>query len=152
MREIKKYFSKQKRLRVNTAKKSIDEQSLRVALSRLKKSGLIEQKRRGAWLITKRGKEYLTRRMNKIMRHTAYEQPKKENTKTIIIFDIPEKLRVFRDELRWELFLLGFALVQKSVWMGEGALPKAFVEYLRDRKLLPHVKIFSIKETGTLYS
>jgi DNA-binding transcriptional regulator PaaX len=59
----------------------------------------------------------------------------------IVAFDIPEKKRKYRDWLRSELIGFGFEQVQKSVWFGP-ALPKEFILYLDEIKLLDYVRFF----------
>ncbi len=65
--------------------------------------------------------------------------------KLIIIFDIPEKKKRYREWLRNELVGFGFNLVQKSVWIGPG-LPKEFIEYLNETGLLKHIRFFQATE------
>jgi len=67
----------------------------------------------------------------------------------IIIFDIPEKKKRYREWLRTELVGFGFTLIQKSVWLGP-ALPKEFVEYLNEVKLLKHVRFFRATENDLI--
>ena len=78
-----------------------------------------------------------------------YFAPKKSKTKqiktTMVIFDIPEKKRKYRDWLRHELVGFGFELVQKSVWFGP-TLPKEFIIYLQKEKILQYIKFFKATE------
>ena len=49
----------------------------------------------------------------------------------IFSFDIPEKERVKRAWVRGVLKNLGFTMIQQSVWLGKGPLPKQFTERLQ---------------------
>lgn len=146
----KEYIRKRKKLRSGTA---FRDQSFRNALSRLRADGLVEREGWGIWKITVKGKEHIRAFMGHAARYEKYADhlAKKEGkSDTVVIFDVPESRAPQRARLRFELFALGFTMVQKSVWMGSGPLPISFMRYLRDAELLPHVRIFSIKGKGTL--
>lgn len=84
------------------------------AASRLKKKGLLKFED-GHYSITATGKEILER-----WRHADFKinRPKKWDRKwRIIIFDIPEKKREIRDEVRIILTNAGFQRLQDSVWV-----------------------------------
>lgn len=123
----------------------IKEQVLRVTLSRLKKQGLVDNKN-GIWRITKKGR---IRLINRKLRKPHFKNPNNKNKKKrdlIIIFDIPEKIRIQRDWLRSELIALGFIPLQKSVWLGPSPLPQEFIEYLNTINLLKYIKFFKVSE------
>ncbi len=147
----KDYIRKNKQVK---APNIINEKAFRSALNSLGKSGLAERSGWGIWNITKKGRRFINRYLSKIDRYTTYKnqilENKNKDIKTVIIFDIPEKERYKRDVLRMELVALGFKQTQKSVWTGCTSLPKLFLEYLRDQNLLSYVRIFSVKESGTL--
>lgn len=63
----------------------------------------------------------------------------------IVVFDIPEKKRRYRDWLRSELVSFDFDLIQKSVWFGP-SLPPEFIEYLDKEGLLKYVRFFRAEE------
>lgn len=123
----------------------IKEQVLRTTLSRLKKQGLVDNKN-GIWRITKKGRDRL---INRELRKPHFKNPNNKNKKKrdlIIIFDVPEKIRIQRDWLRSELIALGFIPLQKSVWLGPSPLPQEFIEYLNTINLLKYIKLFKASE------
>lgn len=121
------------------------ENTLRMTLSRLKKKGLVENTQ-GKWSISKEGKEFLALRGRGIKHFFPTRKLSHKVQKQLIVaFDIPEKKRKYRDWLRFELVALGFELVQKSVWFGP-ALPKEFIEYLNQVKLLEYIRFFKVSE------
>lgn len=123
----------------------LKENLLYVALSRLKKNGLIENDNH-LWRVTKLGTKKLERfEPNKI--HRSYPTITKSKRKVIIAFDIPETARQNRNWLRIELTGLGFKILQKSVWLGPAPLPKEFIANLKSMKLLSYLKFFEVKET-----
>jgi DNA-binding transcriptional regulator PaaX len=113
-------------------------------LSRLKKKGLIS-KEKETWKITRLGKEMLMHKNNALLSFIPEKPNKKQKKTTIIVFDIPEKKRKYRDWLRYELIGLGFEFVQQSVWFGP-TLPQEFVVYLEKVKLIKYTRFFKVKE------
>jgi DNA-binding transcriptional regulator PaaX len=123
----------------------LKEQSVRNTLSRMKKKGLISN-HSGVWSITEEGKELLKKKKSSILKFSTHSNGNKKRIKTtIIIFDIPENKRLYRDWLRSELIGFGFELVQKSVWFGP-SLPKEFVLYLDEIKILTCIRFFKVTE------
>lgn len=132
-----------------------ERQRLHELLYRLKKDGLVERKRMNSktMLVTsKKGKVALERLL--IILQSAL--PKKHYTKEsddtlkIFIFDIPESEKRKREWLREALRLLGFKMLQKSVWIGKIKLPHEFIEDLEKLKIQNYVEIFAINRSGSL--
>lgn len=119
--------------------------TLHTTLSRLKKKGLIN-KIEGKWSLSKEGKEFLKSKSPAIKKFfPSHKKSVRSRRNTIIVFDIPEKERRFRDWLRSELIGFGFDSIQKSVWFGP-ALPKEFIEYLDQEGLLKYIRFFRASE------
>ena len=121
--------------------------TMKVALYRLQKDGLVAKGGLRLWKITKEGRDRARMMGTDIPTPSA---AKRAERNTIVMFDVPEKEEKKRRYLRAELVALGFELLQKSVWIGGGPLPKEFIEYLRQMRLLRHVHIFSINKKGTI--
>lgn len=115
-------------------------QVIRNTLSRMKKQGLVVN-RDGIWKITKEGELLLKERKSSVIHFTPPKRNDGGQKTMIVIFDIPEKKRLYRDWLRSELIGLGYELIQKSVWFGP-PLPKEFIVYLNDKKLIQYLKFF----------
>lgn len=119
--------------------------TLRVTLSRLKKKGLVNNIK-GRWSISEEGKEFLALREKGMRKFSPIRKTSRDTKKElIIVFDIPEKKRWYRDWLRSELIAFGFEPIQKSVWFGP-ALPKEFIEYLDQVKLLKNIRFFKVSK------
>lgn len=111
----------------------------------LKKQGYIKVKNlegKKAMLLTKKGAE-------KVLK-TKFKLEKKEKRKDgkwlMVLFDIPEKKRKLRNSFREYLQILGFKMLQKSVWVCPFDTLKK-VEGIATKYLLdPYVKIFLIEE------
>jgi DNA-binding transcriptional regulator PaaX len=124
--------------------KSKNRQSIKTTLSRLKKQGLIINKS-GIWNITDEGKNLLEEKQNSFVKFEKKKPLQKIKKTMIVIFDIPEKKRIYRDWLRNELVGFGYELVQKSVWFGP-SLPKEFVLYLEKGKIIEYIRFFKVTE------
>ena len=121
--------------------------TLRVTLSRLKKRGLVKIDNK-IWGITQKGRSYLKNKISKAtIPHFTYSTSLKRKEKNIIIaFDIPETYRKKRDWLRIEIISLGFIPLQKSVWFGPAPLPKEFIKFLDELKIIKFIKFLEAKE------
>ncbi len=121
------------------------DQVLRNTLSKMKKRGLLSNTK-GVWTITPEGKLFIKNEDAKLPKFSDQRTKKAKLPKTMmVIFDIPEKRRRYRNWLRNELVGFGFELIQKSVWFGP-YLPKEFITYLNEHKLLEYVRFFKVTE------
>lgn len=128
----------------------MSEASFRVALSRLKKQGIVESGGIGLWRITAKGRAIARSGEARSKAYEHIRELSKKQKDTIIIFDVPEKKRTLRDYLRFELVSLGYEQLQKSVWIGGGPLPEAFMDFVREKKLVDAMHIFIIAKKGTI--
>jgi len=123
---------------------------------KLKKDGLIKESKkdnRKILIVTRQGDKKLTKlkelsEKNYLLKHCyAVEQSKRL---VIVAFDIPERVRRYRDWLRSVLENLGLTMIQKSVWMGKIKIPKALIDDLAELKLIDFVEIFEVGNEGSL--
>jgi DNA-binding transcriptional regulator PaaX len=127
--------------------KKLNRNSLEATLSRMGKNGLLRNKNR-EWSITSDGRIFLEKKsvaVRKFFKRENVINNRGKQKNLIIIFDIPEKKKRYREWLRFELVGFGFTLVQKSVWLGP-SLPREFVEYLSEIGLLKHIRFFRATE------
>ena len=122
-------------------------------ISKLKQEGLIEGDRTG-WKITRVGQEKLNKIQEVKNRKVslspfAYEN-KTSKEFTLVIFDIPEECKEKRNWLREVLIVLGFKLLQKSVWIGKTVIPENFLKDLKRLKIFQHIHVFSVFKSGTI--
>lgn len=124
-------------------------------LSKLKKQGLVKKINNGKqslWRLSRSGLNkwlFLNSVKKKSLPTMKLASPENEHLK-VIVFDIPEKLKNYRDWLRQTLINFGFQKLQKSVWVGKTKLPEEFLFKLRDYNLAGCVHIFSVKDSGTI--
>jgi DNA-binding transcriptional regulator PaaX len=100
---------------------NVDQYSFKRSVLRLSKEKLIEEKilPDGSFklVLTKKGGEQ-AKKLNLLGNSIKFKFPKKWDGKwRIVIFDIPEKDRVFRDILRGHLHKLKFIKLQNSVFV-----------------------------------
>lgn len=119
-------------------------QVLKNALTRMKKLGLLSNEK-GVWKITEEGASLLKEKKSIFIKFPKNKINKNVIRTMIVVFDIPEKKRLYRDWLRSELMGFGYILIQKSVWFGP-SLPRDFVRYLDENELLQYIKFFKAVE------
>ncbi|OGI78592.1 hypothetical protein A3C57_00845 [Candidatus Nomurabacteria bacterium RIFCSPHIGHO2_02_FULL_33_12] len=127
------YASVQKR-------RSLNNKSFNSNLHRLQNKGLIKLDNKNILI----NKEYLGL-------HTKFKNIEAKPTgesKILVLFDIPEKKRKIRDWIRLQLKLWDFKMIQQSVWMGNGPLPKEFGDHLNLLGVKNCVKVFKISKTN----
>ena len=115
-------------------------------LSQLKREGLVEKIHRGGgwrWRLTARGRS-ATRLQD------SNKPLRSDGRKRLVCFDIPERDRAKRRWLRAELIACGYRQLQRSVWIGEVPLPKAFIKGLDEMELRGWVHILRVEAEGSL--
>lgn len=110
-------------------------------LYRLRKKGIIESKNNQIY-IRKADLLRFSEKNNLIIKSVF-----PNNTEKILIsFDIPEKKKKTRDWLRNQIKYWDFEMIQKSLWLGYGPLPKEFTDRLRQLGIYENVRIFRVKK------
>lgn len=124
-------------------------------LYRLRKEGLVAESKKDNELFLKlseKGRsilEKLRSKSAKALPPKKYEI-KDDNVLKIIIFDIPEEKKRYREWLRSVLKNLDFEMLQKSVWTGKTKIPEALLYDFKKLDLLPHIEILAVTKSGTL--
>lgn len=110
---------------VNLSKKDFKKKEISINFHRLEKQGLIRKEtKKKFYILTEQGKELVSYIQD---RYSVLEK-KWDGKLRIVVFDIPEKKKFYREWLREELLLLKFKLLQKSVYIGKHPLPKSFYQ------------------------
>jgi CRISPR-associated endonuclease Cas2 len=120
--------------------------NIHTSFTQLKKRGIIK-KDGEKYRLTPLGKEkafwaHLENTLNT-------PRPKPENWDhmwRLITFDIPEKKRSLRDELRSILKILGFRELQKSIWVSPYEIPALVNELITSGKIQAETRILTVKE------
>ena len=74
---------------------------------------------------------------------------RKDGKWIMVIFDVPESKRRYRDELRKILYALGFQKFQKSVWVCPNDVLQRLEDAIRIYNLDYYVRAFLIEEIET---
>lgn len=101
----------------------------------------IEKKGQVYLQITAAGEEYL-RREFPIFR---WRGEKWDGLWRMVAYDIEEVRRDVRNSLRWKLEELGFAMLQRSLWMTPHDVTKPLREFLESNQLTPEVYVLEAK-------
>lgn len=123
-------------------RREINKNVFRQNIYRLKKKGVIKIEDNNVQLINIDSNQASKYKL-------IYEYPLKTN-KFIIIFDIPEKDRKLRNWLRDQIKLWGFTMIQKSVWLGTGPMPKEFHKRAILLGIDKFIKIFDVRDSKDL--
>ncbi len=119
-------------------KRMLNKQVFNNNLYRLKNKGILDFDSKKDIIINK----------NNLKLHTLFTKIKEKpagDTKVMVLFDIPERKRKTRNWLRLQLKLWDFEMLQQSVWLGKGPLPKEFTTRLNLLGIEKCVKIFKIQ-------
>src|SRR3989344_7122562 len=110
-------------------------------LNKLKRDGFVKKKKAklgSVWNITKAGLNKLgLLKSRKTVKYSAEDDKKFK----IIVFVVPELERWKRAWLREALVVLGFSILQRSVWVGTKKIPEDFLEDLREKRLINYIHI-----------
>lgn len=119
--------------------------SFRQFIYHLKKQGYIKikdsEEKKGI-LLTKKGMEKVLKTRFKM----KDKKKRKDGKWQMVIFDIPENKRNLRDLFRECLQLLGYKMLQQSVWVCPYDVFKETEEIIRRYSLDRYVKLFLIEE------
>ena len=124
------------------SKKGFEKNTIRVNIFRLKKEGLIVESENKKFYLTDKGKEMVVYIKN---RYSILEKPWDKKIR-LVVFDIQEKKKNFREWFRTELGLLMFKQLQKSVYIGKYPIPDDLYQDLIKNNLFQDVHIFTINE------
>ncbi len=105
---------------------------------RLKKRGIIKNEK-DSYILSKKGIIYHSNPYKIIKNKPTKKQ------KILLIFDIPEVQKKSREWVRRQIKLWDFKMIQKSVWAGNGPLPKEFFDRLKILKIEKCVKTFKVQ-------
>lgn len=138
-KNIKRYHEIIRKREISRYKK----ESISVALSRLNKKGYIKKAKNG-WSLTPSGKVYYDK--STLLSYMESPFNKNSEIKIIVSFDIPGPQRRMRDWLRNQLKIFGYKMIQQSLWVGPGPLPKEFLKRLKELKIHESIKVFALSK------
>ena len=94
-------------------------------------------------------RKYVNRKRN--FYGASFKSPfKKDVPKNLLVmYDIVDVKKKERDWLRRHLRKFGYAMIQRSVWVGPSPLPEDFVVYIKKLGLRANVKKFKLAKAYT---
>ncbi len=127
----------------------------RVLWERVKKRRLVSQKnfnqsiyrlkRKGLLVVGENGIEIVYDKVRKNLKYKLLNIKPKGDSKVLVLFDIPEKERKTRNWLRNQIKDWDFKMIQKSVWLGKGPLPKEFYDHVKFLGIEKDIKVFNVQ-------
>lgn len=111
----------------------------------LKKKGYIKIKKleqKQAVILTKKGAD----KVLKIRLKNREKKKRADGKWQMVTFDIPEEKRICRDLLRENLQILGYKMLQRSIWVCPYDVLRETEGIIRKYLLDPYVKLFLIEE------
>lgn len=117
--------------------------TIRSNLYRLKKQGLIAQDpKEKIYYLTDKGKEVVSYIYD---RYAILKQPW-DGKLRLVIFDVPERKKHWREAIRKELLLMQYKQLQKSVYIGKYPLAESFCQEMEKTSIAEYVFIFTINK------
>jgi len=152
MGKIDYEYGKKKEKRIKNQINKEKARKIKKYLSKLNGDGFLQKTSSGKIILTQKGKKRLKELKNTFsLNHSDYKKEIGENV-IMISYDIPVIFNKERNILRDMLRILGFNLIQKSVWIGKVKLPKEFIIGLEKLGILDYVEILEVTKNGSLKS
>jgi len=138
------------------ALRRLEEKRFYTLLAKLRKEGMIKKQGIGVGAICNLTGNGLKKLFNYAEQKQSSNLPKRKyvakkiTSQTLVIFDIPESFKHYRDWIRYQLVAFGFSMLQKSVWIGAYEIPSDFIHDLRELNLLQHVHVLKVIKSGSI--
>lgn len=129
--------------RVHARQKGLSSSAFSQHIYRLNKKGIIKAQRNFIYINKESLLDFSTKK-NSVIKGIS---PNKTG-KILISFDIPEKHKKARDWLRNQIKYWDFEMIHKSLWLGNGPLPKEFNERLKQLGVFENVRIFKVRKAS----
>jgi len=126
----------------------LSEQSIRSAVSRMCRMGLLKVRREGLksyYSLTKDGFSLLDKGAQRIFER---RQNGWDSIWTIVVYFIPEENRQARDQLRQELGWMGYGPLSTATWISPRDLSKEVEELAEQLGIKEYIQVFQAKHQG----
>ncbi len=123
-------------------KRKLDKTIIRVNISRLEKQGIIRKSENEKFELTADGEEMVAYIKNRY----SILNKKWDKKIRVVVFDIPEKEKRYREWFRTELGLLLFKQLQKSVYFGKYPIQDDLYQDIIKNNFFDNIHIFTINE------
>jgi phenylacetic acid degradation operon negative regulatory protein len=122
--------------------------AIRLGLSRMSRYGVFNVRKAGRcsyYSLSPKGMEWMERGR---MRAFDVGHKKWDGKWRLVVYSVPEKLRVLRDKIRVKLCSLGFANLSASVWISPHDLRSEIVSFVRKNRMTKYVEMFEAEYMG----
>jgi phenylacetic acid degradation operon negative regulatory protein len=123
----------------------LSEQSIRSAVSRMCRAGLLKVRHKGArsyYSLTEEGHSLLTKGTQRIFMRKNNQWDGNWN---IVIYSVPEQRREARDHLRLELSWMGYGPLSEATWISPYDLTKEVEDLAERLQIKEYIQIFQAK-------
>ncbi|MFC2071245.1 PaaX family transcriptional regulator C-terminal domain-containing protein [Chloroflexota bacterium] len=127
----------------------LSEQSVRSAVSRMCRAGLLKVRHSGArsyYSLTEEGHSLLTKGTQRIF---VRKNNQWDGSWNIVIYSVPEQRREVRDRLRLELSWMGYAPLSKATWISPYDLTKEVEDLAGRLQIKEYIQMFQAKHRGS---
>ncbi|UCB44080.1 MAG: hypothetical protein JSV77_05455 [Dehalococcoidales bacterium] len=126
----------------------LSQQSIRSAVSRMCRAGLLKVRQNGTksyYSLTKDGSELLDKGAQRIFER---DKSKWDGIWSVVVYFIPEEKRQARDRLRQELSWIGYGPLSGATWISPHDLTREVLNIAEDLKIKKYIQIFQSKHQG----
>jgi phenylacetic acid degradation operon negative regulatory protein len=123
----------------------LSEQSIRSAVSRMCRAGLLKVRHSGArsyYSLTEEGHSLLTKGTQRIF---TRKNGQWDGSWNIVIYSVPERRREARDRLRLELSWLGYGPLSNAAWISPYDLTKEVEDLAHRLKIKEYIQMFQAR-------
>ncbi len=122
--------------------------AIRLGLSRMARQGVFNINRSGRrsyYSLNAKGMKWMEQGR---VRAFEVKRRKWDGKWRLLVYNIPETMREWRDRLRYKLQSMGFANMSASVWISPHDLEASLLQYLEQGNMLDNVETFTATYTG----
>lgn len=149
--EVMVFLDDQDGVELSTIKKNLSKKTNQIiasTLGRLSSRGWVEKikdKKTTLYKISKSGRYEITKMLNHIKQ---FEKEKWDNSFIFVVFNIPERMRKFRDQFRRELTENGFTRVQSDLWVSFWDIKDEIIEIVKNLNIEKNTTIIKIEKVS----
>jgi DNA-binding transcriptional regulator PaaX len=113
---------------------------------RIKQKGLVREVRRSGKVYLELTKKGLIETLLAKANFSPSRKNKWDGKWRMVVFDIPEEAKKYRDKLRRLLKINGFKMLQGSVFISPFALNRDAIDYLKETGLIEYIRLARVDE------
>ena len=128
----------------------LSEQSIRSAVSRMCRAGLLKVRHNGVrsyYSLTEEGHSLLTKGTQRIF---VRKNNQWDGSWSIVIYSVPERRREARDRLRLELSWMGYGPLSQATWISPYDLTKEMEDLAERLQIKEYIQMFQAKHQGSI--